>query len=70
MVCRVLEQPQKHVLACRFNSNVFDKRLPADLEIAWSAHLKTTAGTTHFRREAPIAPDAGPRSACYAGNTA
>ena len=47
--------------ACRFNSTVFASRLPADLEIAWSAHLKTTAGTTHFRREPPSLPFAGPR---------
>ena len=47
--------------ACRFNSTVFANRLPADLEIAWSAHLKTTAGTTHFRREPPSLPFAGPR---------
>lgn len=36
-------------------------RLPADLEIGWSAHLKTTAGTTHFRREVSAVPDAAPR---------
>ena len=47
--------------ARRFNSTVFANRLPADLEIAWSAHLKTTAGTTHFRREPPSLPFAGPR---------
>ena len=48
-------------VACRFNSTVFANRLPADLEIAWSAHLKTTAGTTHFRREPSSLPFAGPR---------
>ena len=46
---------------CRFNAAVFDGRLPADLEIAWSAHLKTTAGTTHFRREPAAFPGAKPR---------
>ena len=48
-------------VACRFNSTVFANRLPIDLEISWSAHLKTTAGTTHFRREPPSLPFAGPR---------
>ena len=47
--------------AYRFNSTVFANCLPADLEIAWSAHLKTTAGTTHFRREPPGLLFAGPR---------
>ena len=46
---------------CRFNTAVFNERLPADLEIAWSAHLKTTAGTTHFRREPAPFPGAKPR---------
>ena len=49
------------MMGCRFNASVFSERLPADLEIAWSAHLKTTAGTTHFRREPPALPGAKPR---------
>ncbi|KAK9837501.1 hypothetical protein WJX81_007148 [Elliptochloris bilobata] len=35
-----------------FNASVFDGRLPADLAMGWNAHLKTTAGLTHYRREA------------------
>ena len=60
---RIVLRPSLHVErdACRFNSTVFANRLPADLEIAWSAHLKTTAGTTHFRREPSSLPFAGPR---------
>ena len=49
------------VITSRFNSRVFNGRLPADMEIAWSAHLKTTAGTTHFRREPPAVPFTSPR---------
>ncbi|DBA72109.1 TPA: hypothetical protein ACH3X2_010833 [Trebouxia sp. C0005] len=32
------------------NTAVFSSRLPADLQISWNAHLKTTAGLTHYSR--------------------
>ncbi|KAL0047352.1 hypothetical protein WJX82_001193 [Trebouxia sp. C0006] len=32
------------------NSAVFGSRLPAELQISWNAHLKTTAGLTHYSR--------------------
>ena len=39
-----------HGDASRMNDNVFGGRLPADLQISWNAHLKTTAGLTHYSR--------------------
>ncbi|BDA48577.1 probable HMG box-containing protein C19G7.04 at C-terminar half [Coccomyxa sp. Obi] len=44
-----------------FNATVFGNRLPEDLEISWNAHLRTTAGTTHYKREPPIRPTDPPR---------
>eukprot|EP00891_Asterochloris_glomerata_P001488 jgi/Astpho2/1488/e_gw1.00026.148.1_t len=38
------------LLACRYNAELFDNKLPADLHISWSTKLKTTAGLTHFKR--------------------
>ncbi len=37
-------------LFCRLNNAVFGSRLPTDLQISWNAHLKTTAGLTHYSR--------------------
>lgn len=51
------------VWACRFNATVFGNRLPEDLEISWNAHLRTTAGTTHYKREPPTRPTDPPRLA-------
>ena len=45
----------------RFNAAVFEGQLPADLDIAWNARLKTTAGTTHFRRDPPTTLTGPPR---------
>ncbi|CAL8463557.1 g3091 [Coccomyxa elongata] len=44
-----------------FNATVFGNRLPEDLEISWNAHLRTTAGTTHYKREPPTRPTEPPR---------
>ncbi|KAL3138893.1 hypothetical protein ABBQ32_005716 [Trebouxia sp. C0010 RCD-2024] len=34
----------------RLNSAVFEERLPADLQISWNVHLRTTAGLTRNTR--------------------
>jgi len=47
--------------ARRFNVSVFGGQLPADLAIGWNAHLLTTAGLTHYRRDAAAAPGEAPR---------
>lgn len=36
-------------LYTEFNRRVFGGRLPADLDIRWSARLLTTAGVTHYK---------------------
>lgn len=38
--------------ACRYNGQVFGGYLPADLDIAWSSKLRTTAGMTLYQRRA------------------
>ncbi len=40
---------------------MFGERLPEDLAISWNAHLTTTAGLTHYRREAAAVAGAPPR---------
>jgi hypothetical protein len=53
-------------LPCRFNATVFEGQLPGDLDMSWNARLKTTAGTTHFRREPPTTLTGQPRcGACF-----
>ncbi len=47
--------------ARRFNASVFGGQLPGDLAIGWNAHLLTTAGLTHYRRDAAAAPGGAPR---------
>ena len=56
--CRM---PQQRLFRCRFNAAVFEGRLPADLDIGWNTRLKTTAGTTHFRRDPPVTLAGPPR---------
>lgn len=34
------------------NAEVFQGKLPSDLQISWNVHLKTTAGLTHYSRQA------------------
>lgn len=46
---------------CRFNATVFGNQLPEDLQISWNAHLRITAGTTHYKREPPSNPSHLPR---------
>ena len=36
-----------------YNAVIFEGKLPADLPIGWNNRLATTAGLTHYRREAP-----------------
>jgi len=36
----------------RYNDVIFDGALPADLDISWNARLSTTAGLTHYKRDA------------------
>eukprot|EP00887_Chlorella_sp_A99_P002120 scaffold21.g2120.t1 len=38
------------------NAVVFEGRLPTELPIMWNNRLATTAGLTHYKREAPAAP--------------
>jgi len=40
-------------LYTKYNSIIFGKRLPADLDISWNKRLATTAGLTHYKREVP-----------------
>jgi len=40
---------------------VFGGQLPGDLAIGWNAHLLTTAGLTHYRRDAIGVPGEAPR---------
>ena len=40
---------QRLVSLRRYNQRVFQGKLPADMEVTWSAHLKTTAGVTKFK---------------------
>lgn len=39
----------------RYNQQVFENKLPADLDIAWNPRLTKTAGLTHYKRVLPIA---------------
>ena len=41
-----------------FNESVFDGKIPNDQEVVWNSRLKTTAGTTFFKRS-----DTGRRTA-------
>lgn len=47
---------QRHDLAKemyrRYNDIIFEGILPADLDISWNARLSTTAGLTHYKRDA------------------
>ena len=45
----------------RFNASVYRGRLPADLDMSWNVHLKTTAGLTYFLRLAASALNEEPR---------
>lgn len=35
---------------CRYNAQVFEGRLPRDLDISWNSKLTTTAGLTQYQR--------------------
>lgn len=43
-----------HARLCRLNNAVFGGQLPADLQISWNVHLKTTAGLTHYSKTSLI----------------
>lgn len=46
----VLANTYLPTLAPSYNACAFDGRLPNDLVVSWSKHLKTTAGVTHYSR--------------------
>lgn len=49
---RVREQLTRQLFE-KYNSVIFEGKLPADLEIRWNNRLSTTAGLTHYRRDIP-----------------